>query len=213
MTDEIDPPHRALAAELGNIDIYLLDQFLRQRLADRPRVLDAGCGGGRNLVYFLRTGHDVHGVDPEAGAIEAVRGVAAALRPDLPPENFRCTAVEDADFPEESFDVVLSVAVLHFAEDHDHFERMLRGSWRFLRPGGLFFARLTSSIGIEDRVSPRGGGRFRLGDGSDRYLVDEEALLGWTRRLGGRLLDPIKTTNVQSVRAMTTWVVERGPGP
>ena len=72
---------------------------------------------------------------------------------------------------------------------------------------------LASTIGIEDTVTPLGPGRFRLGDGSERFLVDQAQLLDWTKRLGGRLLDPIKTTNVQNVRAMTTWVVERDQTP
>ena len=40
-----------LQDEFGNIDIYLFDQLLRARLRPGMRVLDAGCGGGRNLVY------------------------------------------------------------------------------------------------------------------------------------------------------------------
>ena len=50
----------------------------------------------------------------------------------------------------------------------------------------------------------------RLPDGSDRFLVDEAMLLEATERLGGRLLDPLKTTNVQNLRCMTTWVLEKG---
>jgi hypothetical protein len=52
-------------------------------------------------------------------------------------------------------------------------------------------------------------GRFRLPDGTTRYLVDEAALMDWTRRLGGRLLDPLKTTIVHGQRSMTTWVVRK----
>jgi hypothetical protein len=86
---------------------------------------------------------------------------------------------------------------------------MLRETWRVLRPGGVFFCRLASSIGMEARVRPTGGGRYRLPDGSDRYLVDEARLLALTRTLGGSLLDPIKTTVVQDQRCMTTWVVRK----
>ena len=202
-------PHQELAMEFGNLDIYLFDQFAKGRFIDRPRVLDAGCGSGRNLVYFLRTGHEVWGVDPNSAAIAGARALAAALRPDLPPENFATDPIEECSFKEQSFDVVLLNAVLHFATDPAHFEEMLRGAWRFLAPGGLFFCRLASSIGIEPHIHPLGDGQFRLGDGSKRFLVDLPELLEWTERLGGRLLDPIKTTNVQNLRAMTTWVLER----
>jgi hypothetical protein len=80
--------------------------------------------------------------------------------------------------------------------------------WRVLAPGGLFFARLASSIGLERYVSSTSG-RVRLPDGSERFVVDERMLLAWTATLGGTLADPIKTTNVQNLRCMTTWVMEK----
>jgi tellurite methyltransferase len=108
-------------------------------------------------------------------------------------------------FPEGSFDVVLSSAVLHFARNEVHFHAMVREMWRVLRPGGLFFARLASTIGLERRVQPLGGRRYHLPDGTDRFLVDEEMLLSLGTELGGTLADPLKTTNVQNLRCMTTW--------
>jgi SAM-dependent methyltransferase len=108
----------------------------------------------------------------------------------------------------ESADAVICSAVLHFARDEAEFGRIVRELWRVLAPGGLFFARLASSIGLEARL-PAARGRMRLPDGSDRFVVDEELLLAWTASLGARLADPIKTTNVQNLRCMTTWVLEK----
>ena len=113
-------------------------------------------------------------------------------------------------FPDGFADVVLSSAVLHFARDDDHFAAMLRETVRVLKPGGLFFCRLASSIGMERQVERTQGRRFKLPDGSERYLVDEALLLKLTARLGLRLLDPLKTTVVQNQRSMTTWVAEKG---
>ena len=107
--------------------------------------------------------------------------------------------------------MIVSSAVLHFARDEQAFDAMLQGSWRLLASGGMFFCRLASTIGIEsqvDRIGPTGR-RYRLPDGTDRYLVDEALLMDLTRSLGGQLLDPIKTTVVQSQRSMTTWVVRK----
>ena len=117
--------------------------------------------------------------------------------------------IEDTSFPSTCADVVLSSAVLHFARDHDHFEAMLHGTWRMLKPGGLLFCRLASSIGMEHQVKPIGAGRFLLPDGSERYLVDEPMLIHLTETLRGQLADPIKTTVVQKQRCMTTWVVRK----
>ncbi|MCL4820076.1 MAG: methyltransferase domain-containing protein [Vicinamibacteria bacterium] len=194
-----------LVEEFGAIDIYLFDQALKGRFAPGMRLLDAGCGSGRNLVFFLRQGFDVCGLDPWPQAVEQTRALAARLAPALPAANFRAEALETASFPDAAFDAVVCSAVLHFAENPGHFRRMVDGAWRMLKPGGFFFARLASTIGLEDRVRPLGEGRYRLPDGTDRYLVDEAALLRLTEELGGTLAEPLKTTNVQGQRAMTTW--------
>lgn len=200
-----------LQAQFGGIDIYLFDQILRRRIAPGDRVLDAGCGFGRNLVYLLREGIEVFAADADADAIAEVRALAARLAPALPPANFRVEPLEAMTFPEASVSVVISSAVLHFAGDDAQFEAMLDGSWRPLAPGGMFFCRLASTIGIESQVEPIAAGsrRYRLPDGTARYLVDEARLVAHTRRLGGRLLDPLKTTVVQGQRSMTTWVVRK----
>lgn len=198
---------RDLRAEFGDIDIYLFDQLLRGRIVPALRVLDAGCGGGRNLIYLLRNGFDVRAADRDPAAVAQVVMMARELAPHLPADHFRVEPIEGMTFPEGSTDVVIASAVLHFATGQPHFDAMLAALWRVLAPGGLLFARLASSIGIADRVRPLGHGRYLLPDGSERFLADERMLMDATARLGGRLLDPLKTTIVQDLRAMTTWAV------
>jgi SAM-dependent methyltransferase len=179
------------------------------------RIFDAGCGSGRNLVYFLRNSFEVFGTDSDAQAIQSTCRLAASLAPDLPENNFRAEKIESTTFPDALADVVVASAILHFARDDSQFEAMLHGMWRVLRPGGLFFCRLASSIGMETSLlTPVGGDRrFLLPDGSVRYLVDEGMLTRLTEQLGGRLLDPIKTTVVQNERCMTTWVLRKNTAP
>lgn len=198
-----------LVEQFGAIDIYLFDQILRGRIGRGMRVLDAGCGAGRNLVYFLREGYEVFGADLDARAVESTQRLAARLAPGLPAGNFRVEAIEEMSFPDGFADVVLSSAVLHFASGDDQFLAMLRGAWRVLKPGGLLFCRLASTIGMEQQMQCIGGRRFRLPDGSERYLVDAKLLGNLTEELGGRLMDPLKTTVVQGQRAMTTWVLQK----
>jgi tellurite methyltransferase len=192
-----------LEEQFGQIDIYLFDQLLRGRIRPGMRIFDAGCGSGRNLVYLLRQGYEVFAVDAEPHSIETVRRLAANRG------DFRAEMLEAMSFPDTIADVVISSAVLHFARDDHHFHQMLAGTWRILKPGGLFFCRLASSIGIERQVQSVRGRRFRLPDGSERYLVDEALLLELTQSLGGQLADPLKTTVVQNQRAMTTWVLHK----
>ncbi len=198
-----------LREQFGEIDIYLFDQLLRGRIAPGMRIFDSGCGFGRNLVYLLREGYEVFGADSDPRALAGVHRLAALLAPTLPRENFRVECIEEMSFPGAWVDVAISSAVLHFARDDDHFGAMLRGTWRVLKPGGLLFCRLASSIGMERQVKQREGRRFLLPDGSERYLVDEALLLRLTEELGGQLVDPLKTTVVQNQRCMTTWVVRK----
>ncbi len=196
---------------LGEIDIYLLDQIMRGNFRNRRTILDAGCGNGRNLVHFLREGYAVHAADRSAEAVARTRTLAAALRPDLPEENFRAEEIENLTFPEAFFDGIICSAVLHFAENEEHFNAMLDRMWRTLAPGGLLFTRLASDIGIEDRVERLDRRWARLPDGSSRFLVDLDFLLSATARLDAELTDPIKTVNVQNLRCMTTWSLRKKP--
>jgi len=178
--------------QFGPIDIYLFDQILRGRITPGSRILDAGCGSGRNLVYFLRNIHnenyEVYGADSDLQAVAAVRRLAASLAPDLPADNFRLDPVEAMSFPDAFADLVISSAILHFASSDEQFEAMLNG-------GHL--------------IQPVSGRRHLLPDGSVRYLVDEALLLQSAERLGADLLDPLKTTVVQNQRSMTTWVLRK----
>jgi tellurite methyltransferase len=197
-------PSAELRSLLGEADIYLIDQLLRGRFDERRHVLDAGCGEGRNLVYLLQRGFECFGIDRDPAAIERVRALALRLAPTLAPANFVAGELDRLPWGDQSMDAVICSAVLHFAADEAHFAAMLGELWRVLAPRGVFFARLASNIGLEDRVGGAGR-RVRLPDGSERFVVDEAMLLAWTERLGGRLLDPLKTTNVQNQRCMTTW--------
>jgi SAM-dependent methyltransferase len=205
----MDPAPCTLQDQFGPIDIYLFDQILRGRIQPGMRLLDAGCGSGRNLVYFLRSGYEVFATDADAASIGAVRRLAASLAPELPQENFRQEPVERMSFEDGFADVVISSAVLHFSRNDTQFTAMVNEMWRVLKPEGLLFCRLASTIGMESRMKALGEGRYLLPDGSERYLVDEAMLMRLTSTLGATLVDPLKTTVVQDQRCMTTWVLRK----
>ena len=193
----------------GGIDIYLFDQLSKGRIVPGMRVLDAGCGTGRNLVYLLKSGGEVFGIDESSAAVAQTQRLVTEVAPRLPLDNFRVEPVDRMSFADAGFDVVLSSAVLHFARDEEHWHAMVREMWRVLKPGGIFFARLASNIGMEDKVKLINGRRYHLPDGRERFLVDEAMLLSVTAKLGGEFLEPIKTTIVQNMRAMTTWCLRK----
>ena len=209
MTEAQQPEGSRLSVQeqFGQIDIYVFDQILRGNITQEMRVLDAGCGYGRNLVHLLREGCEVFALDANAEGVEHVRALARELAPQLPAENFHVGAIEQMDFPDAFADVVMCSSVLHFARNEQHFLAMVSELWRVLRPGGMLFCRLGSRIGMDfEHVREH---VYRIGDGSEWFLVDEAVLLRMTEQMNGLLMDPLKTTIVQDFRCMTTWVVRK----
>ncbi|MEO7779463.1 MAG: class I SAM-dependent methyltransferase [Fibrobacteria bacterium] len=207
-----NPPSQSgldLRAWFGDIDLYLFDQLLKGRLKPPLRMLDAGCGTGRNLPYFFRSGFDVHAADMDEDALDHVKELAADLAPGLSADHFRVEKVEAMTWPDAHFGLVVCNAVLHFAEDEEHFQRMLDGLWRVTAPGGMLFIRLSSTIGIENRLTRLESGKYQMPTGGEWFLVNEAKLLLATERLGGELAEPLRSVNVQNLRCMTTWVLRK----
>ena len=193
--------------QFGQIDIYVFDQILRGNIAGGMKVLDAGCGYGRNLVHLLREGAEVYALDANPEGVAHVRALARELAPNLSDENFQVGVIERMPFADGFADIVMCSSVLHFAKDERHFLAMVEELWRVLRPGGLLFVRLGSRIGMD---FPRlRANIYRIGDGSEWFLVDEAVLLQMTKQMDAVLVDPLKTTIVQDHRCMTTWVLRK----
>lgn len=201
--------YRSFNKLLGNIDLYLLDHILKGRFEKSDKILDAGCGEGRNLIYFLRTGCEVYGVDKNPLAIEMLRMVSDSIAKPYDKDRFIVAGIEDMPFTEPYFDVVLCSAVLHFARDEQHFDLMCKALTRPLKKGGLLFVRMASDIGIKRHVVPTGDGQHKLPDGSTRYLLTREKIDEWQQVHNMTLLEPVKTVNVEDKRCMTNLLMQK----
>lgn len=189
---------------IGTTDIYLVDQIMKGRYKAGDVVLDAGCGYGRNLHWFLRNEMTIYGVDREAAAIgELRRGY-----PDIA-DRFQVAEVEKMPFGDERFDHIISSAVLHFAQDTEHLRRMVAEMVRVLKRSGSLFIRMTTDIGIEERVRLVGDGVYAIPDGSRRFLLTRQLLAEMMRENGLSFLEPLKVVNVDDVRCMSTLVLRK----
>lgn len=203
------PALATLPAIFGNIDIYLFDQLLKGRIREGMTLLDAGCGAGRNIQYLLKAGVTVYGADTSAEAIGKVRELAEQAGSQGLKQNFVVSDLAELPFAEEKFDVVLCNAVLHFARDEQHFKRMVQEQWRVLKPGGMFFSRLSTTIGMAGKLQQVGERHYQMPHGHVWFLADEALLREIAASLKGEPLEPLKTVLVEQVRSMTTWVLQK----
>lgn len=193
-----------LLEHIGNTDIYLIDQILKGRYTSGERVLDAGCREGRNLHWFYKNNFDIWGVDTNPEAIAQVKAnyPKAAIQ-------FLIEEIADLAFASNHFDHIICTAVLHFAKGEAHFIQMLEQLLRVLKSSGTLFIRMTSAIGDPAAIHHLEDGRYALADGSKRFLLTPKHIITLQKKHGFQLLEPIKTTNVQDLRYMTTLVLQK----
>lgn len=196
-----------LNATLGNIDIYLLDQLLKGRYAENDSLLDAGCGEGRNIIYFMNNNFDVHGLDNNPKAIQMLQFVARSNGGN--PAQFILGDLKSLPYKDQFFNHIIVSAVLHFAKNDHHFHTMFGELVRVLKLNGSLFVRMTSNIGIEDCVKELGSGQHLMPDGTQRYLITREMINQLLRQYQLSFLEPVKTVNVSDKRCMTTLVLSK----
>jgi tellurite methyltransferase len=194
-----------LISVIGATDIYLIDQIMKGRYRQGDVLLDAGCGRGRNLHWFLRNDFEIYGIDSSQEAIDDL----TRQNPTLPPGRFRVNSVEQTSFGSAFFDGIISSAVLHFAKSTANFFAMMGEMCRVLKPGGTLFIRMASDIGIEDKVQPLGDGVFLIPDGSTRFLLTKDLLKQVPGSYPVHFLEDFKTVNVNEVRCMSTLVLQK----
>ena len=194
---------------LGNVDIYLLDQILKARFDRHFQILDAGCGEGRNLIYFVRNDYQVWAIDKNKDAIQMLKYLIKSINKSYPLDRFIEGEIEKMPYEDHFFDAVISSAVLHFAENKKHFLSMMREHIRVLKPGGIFFGRMTTDVGIEKLIKPLGNGKFLLPDGSVRFLLGKEQLQDILDKFGFEFVEPFKTVIVDNMRSMSTLVLKK----
>ena len=194
----------SLQAAVGQTDIYLIDQILKGRFLPTQKILDAGCGNGRNMYWFLQNDFNVVGIDSSTSAIELLKKQSPSAA-----NRFQVAPVEQMPFPDEAFDHVISSAVLHFAHSTFHFHQMFSEMVRVLKKRGMLFIRMTCDIGLEEKVIHIKDGNYYIPDGSKRFLLTRALLKDCLEQYQLVLLEPFKTVLVDDERSMSTVVLQR----
>lgn len=200
---------QTLNKELGNIDIYLLDQILKANVPKNAAILDAGCGEGRNLIYLLNNQYNVYGIDHNPKAIQLLHFILGSTYPSVSKDNFVVGELNKMPYDKHTFDYIICSAVLHFATSHEHFWEMIGALQSILCSGGILFIRMTSDIGLEGHYPVNDSGVFLLPDGSSRYLLTSANIEKLNSKFGFIEIEPVKTVNVANIRCMTTLVLRK----
>ena len=197
---------------LGNADLFLIDQLLKGRFAARPRVLDAGCGEGRNLVYFLKQHYDVYGIDANADAIAMARFVAPTLQPGYDKAQLAVGTIEEYHARHDWFHAVLCLATLHFAKSHQHFNQMVNALVQALQVGGLLLIGMESALAQAEPLPPSPEGITTLPaaqGGGQRYLLTQQHIDTLLGSHPLKLVEPVRTVTEHNVRTLTYLVFEK----
>ncbi|MGB4845945.1 MAG: class I SAM-dependent methyltransferase [Ferruginibacter sp.] len=190
---------------LGQTDIYLADQIMKGRYTTDDKILDAGCGTGRNLHWFLQNNYNISGIDTNPEAISQLH----TQYPNLPAKKFTVSPIEATGFPDNHFDHIICSAVLHFANSIEHFNRMMAEMVRIVNPGGSLFIRMTSDIGIENKITHFADGVYLIPDGSKRFLLTKILLADCLQQNNLSFIEPLKTVNVDDQRCMSTLILHK----
>jgi ubiquinone/menaquinone biosynthesis C-methylase UbiE len=190
---------------LGETDIYLIDQLMKGRYKPDDKILDAGCGNGRNMQWFIENNYSIFGIDNNEEAISMLKN----KYPELPPDRFTVSALESTLFQGNYFDHIICSAVLHFANSTVQFNKMMKEMVRILKPGGSLFIRMTSDIGIEDKVKLIADGVYNIPDGTKRFLLTKSLLNECMIQNNLSYIEQLKTVNVDNERCMSTLVLQK----
>jgi hypothetical protein len=86
---------------------------------------------------------------------------------------------------------------------------MLHEIVRILKTGGSLFIRMTSDIGIENKIKSVGTGIYLIPDGSKRFLLARQLLKECMLEFNLSFAEQLKTVNVDDIRCMTTLVLQK----
>lgn len=195
--------------EIGKIDIYLLDQIMRGRIHPQMRILDAGCGWGRNSEYLIKNNFEIYGIDRSEEAILNLKLLLPEWNATYPKERFSVADLSEIPFPNAYFDFIICSAVLHFCESRAHFIQLFEELVRVLKLGGIFWFRMTTKHTIEQNAKHLQDDIYELPDGSTRYLLDRNVLDDLMKKHNLAFLDLFKTVNVADIRTMATVVLHK----
>lgn len=188
-------------AILGKVDIYLIDQILKNRYAIDHSILDAGCGDGRNLKWFYANKYTIFGIDADQERLNNAKSIYTQYA-----DNFQLGNLDALPYGENEFNHIICSAVLHFAQSEKHFFMMFSELIRVLKPKGSLLIRTASNIGLDGNAPYL---KESLTNREGTFFMTRAHIKKIVTHYNIELIEPVKTTNVEDKRAMTTLVLQK----
>jgi 2-polyprenyl-3-methyl-5-hydroxy-6-metoxy-1,4-benzoquinol methylase len=200
---------KMLNSALGNADLILVDQILKNRFHKQMRILDAGCGEGRNMVYFIKNDFRIYGIDANADAVKLAKLYCRSLSNTFEVENIQNFTIEQNPFPDHFFDAIICLNVLHSAKNQNDFFLWFEQLIRMLHSGGFLLLSLQSQIGVSQN--------HQQDDPDDRnnmrnenfYLLTENVLQEILKLDYLKTIENTKTILIDNKKSHTYLFLER----
>lgn len=148
------------------------------------KILDVGCGSGRDCAYFVKKGFETIGVDLSEKLLEIARS-------NVPKATFLKQDIRNLSFPTNYFDGIWACAsLLHIK--HDEILATLRSWFTLLKSGGVLFIHVKKGEGEVEREEPSIPHIKRLFS-----LFSKEQLRGYCEKAGFTVIscDEIMSTS------------------
>ncbi len=127
------------------MDLFLMDLILKGNLDPKSKVLDVGCGEGRNGVFFIQNGFEYHGWDTDESKLRLIEYISKNLKKSS--TQFELIDLRESTLRDQ-FDLIICSRVLHFARSKDDFDEMWNKLVHLLRSGGILYLSMDSVVDV-----------------------------------------------------------------
>jgi tellurite methyltransferase len=185
----------------GDMDILLMDLILKGKVPESGKVLDAGCGEGRNGIYFINEGYAYTGIDTDQSKVRLIEYLSKGAN-----ASFYVTDIKSFSKKGISFDFIICSRVLHFAKSVDHFFEMWNNLISMLNPNGIIYISMDSVVdtNMGDEVD---NGRYSFPDSEIRFAITSD--IYEEIKKGFEEIESLKTLVAHGKRAQSFIVLKK----
>jgi 2-polyprenyl-3-methyl-5-hydroxy-6-metoxy-1,4-benzoquinol methylase len=172
-------------------------------------VLDAGCGEGRNMPFFINNGFSIYGIDINPDAIKMARIYCKSLNKKYEVEQIQEFSIEKNPFQDNFFDAIICINVLHAAKNRNVFFHWFDQLIRMLNYGGFLLLGMQSQIGTGRNYKQSDRKAMNETDKEGSYLLTRDLLEEILRLDYLKTVENTKTIMIDDIISHTYLFLEK----